>query len=46
MPTNHYVENQGKLIIQSQENGQKPYCGKCFDDFEVKYRQIPNFSGK
>ena len=46
MPTNHYVENQGKLIIQSQENGQKPHCGKFFDDFEVKYLQIPNFSGK
>ena len=27
MPTYHYVENQGKLIMQSGENGQKPQFG-------------------
>ena len=46
MPTYHYVENQGKLIMQSRENGQKPQFGKCFDEFEVKYLQIANFSEK
>ena len=46
MPTYHYVENQGKLKIQSQENGQKPQFGQFFDDFEVKYLQIANFSEK
>ena len=43
MPTNH-VENHGKLIMQSRENGQKPQFGQFFDDFEVKYLQIANFS--
>ena len=46
MPTYHYVENQGKLIIQSRENGQKPKFGQFFDDFEVIYLQIANFSEK
>ena len=46
MPTYHYVENQGKLIMQSPENGQKPQFGQFFDDFEVKYLQIPGFSEK
>ena len=46
MPTYHYVQNQGKLIMQSQENGQKPQFGQFLDDFEVKYLQIANFSGK
>ena len=46
MPTCHYVENQGKLIMQSRENGQKPQSGQFFDDFEVKYLQIANFSEK
>ena len=27
MPTYHYVENQGKLIMQTGENGQKPQFG-------------------
>ena len=27
MPTYHYVKNQGKLIMQSGENGQKPQFG-------------------
>ena len=44
--TYHYVQNQGKLMMQSQENGQKPQFGQFFDDFEVKYLQIANFSEK
>ena len=46
MPTCHYVQNQGKLMMQSRENGQKPQFGQFFDDFEVKYLQITNFSEK
>ena len=46
MPTNHYVENQGKLIMQNRENGQKPQFEQFFDDVEVKYIQIANFSEK
>ena len=46
MPTYHYVNNQGKLIMQSGENDQKPQFGQFFDDFEVKYLQIANFSEK
>ena len=45
MPTYHYVQNQGKLM-QSRENGQKTQFGQFFDDFEVKYLQIGNFSEK
>ena len=43
MPTYHYVQNQGKLKMQSRENGQKPKFGLFFDDIEVKYLQIANF---
>ena len=46
MPMYHYVENQWKLIMQTRENGQKPQFGQFFDDFEVKYLQIANFSEK
>ena len=46
MPTYHYLENQGKLIMQSWENGPKPQFGQFSDDFEVKYLQIANFSEK
>ena len=46
MPTYHYVHNQRKLMMQSRENGQKPQFGHFFDDFEVKYLQIANFSEK
>ena len=46
MPTYHYVQNQGKLTMQSRENGQKPQFEQFFDDFEVKYLQIANFSEK
>ena len=41
MPTYHYVQ-----MMQSRENGQKPQFGQCFDEFEVKYLQIGNFSEK
>ena len=40
------MENLGKVIMQSGENGQKPQCGQFFDDFKVKYLQIANFSEK
>ena len=46
MPNYHYVQNQGKLMMQSRENGQKPQLGQFFDDFEVKYLQISIFSEK
>ena len=46
MPTYHYLQNQGKLMMQSQENGQKPQFGQFFDDFEAKYLKIANFSEK
>ena len=40
MPTYHYLQNQGKLIMQSREIGQKRQFGQFLDDFEVKYFQI------
>ena len=43
MPTYHYVENQGKIMMHSQENDQKPQFGQFQDDFEVKFA---NFSEK
>ena len=46
MPTYHYVQNQGKLMMESRENGQKPHFGLVFDDFEAKYLGIVNFSEK
>ena len=46
MPTYLCVQNQGKLIIQSRENGQKPPFGQFFDDFKAKYLEIANFSQK
>ena len=46
MPAYHYVQNHGKLMMQSRENGQKPQVGQFFDDFEVTYLQITNFSEK
>ena len=44
MPTYHYVQNQGKLIMKSWENGQKTQFGRFFDDFEAKYHKIESFS--
>ena len=46
MPNYHYVQNQGKPMMQSRKNGQKPQVGQFFDDFEVKYLQISDFSEK
>ena len=46
MPTHHYVQNQRKVMMQSWENDQKPQFGHIFDNFEVKYLQIANFSEK
>ena len=31
-------------MMQSRENDQKPQFGQFFDDFEVKYLQMENFS--
>ena len=33
-------------MMQSRENSQKPQFGEFFDNFEVKYLQIANFSEK
>ena len=46
MPTYHYMQNQGKLMVQSRENWQKPQFGQFLEDFEVKYLQITNFPEK
>ena len=46
MPTYHYVQNQGKLMMQSRQNCQISKFGQFFDDFEVRYLQIANFSEK
>ena len=35
--------NQGKLIMQSRQNGKKSQFGQFFDDFEIRYLQIANF---
>ena len=32
--------------MQTRENGQKTQFGQFFDDFEVKYLHIANFSEK
>ena len=44
--TYRYEQNQGKLMMRSRENGQKPQFGQFCDDFEVKYLQIAIFSEK
>ena len=36
MTTYHYVQNQGKLMMKSRENGQKPQFGQFFDNFQDK----------
>ena len=40
------MQNQGKLMTQSRENGQKRQFGQFFDDFQAKYLEIANFSEK
>ena len=44
MPTSYYVQNQEKLMMESQENDQKLQFRQFFDDFGVQYLQIPIFS--
>ena len=46
MPSCYDVQNQGKLIMQSRENGQKPQFGQFLDDFEAKCLKIAIFSVK
>ena len=46
MPTYHYVQNPGKLMMQSLENGQKTQFGQFFDNFEAKYLENAIFSEK
>ena len=46
IPNYHYIQNQGKLMMQNQENGQKPQFGQFFDNFEIKYPQIAIFFEK
>ena len=46
MPNYHYVQNQGKLMMRSLENGEKPQFGHFFDNFEAKYLETANFSEK
>ena len=45
MPTYH-VQNPGKLMMQSLENGQKTQFGQFFDNFEAKYLENAIFSEK
>ena len=40
MSTYHYVQNQGKLMMQSRENGQNFQFGQFFDDFAFKLKVI------
>ena len=46
MPTYHYVQNQGKLMMQSRENGQKPQFGQFFWRFRGQISPNCNFSWK
>ena len=46
IPIYHYAQNQRKLMMQSRENGQNSQFGHFFDDFDVIYLQIANFSEK
>ena len=46
MLTYHYVQNKGKLMMESRENSQKSQFGQFFNDFEVIYLQIAHFSEK
>ena len=43
MPTYHDAQNQGKLMMQSRENDQKPQFRHFFYNFEAKYLEIANF---
>ena len=46
MPNYHYVQHQGKPMMQGRENGPKSQFGTFLENFEVKYLQIANFSKK
>ena len=47
MPTYHYVQNQGKQWCKVEKMTKNlNLFGQFFDDFEVKYLQIANFSEK
>ena len=46
MPNYQYKGNQGKLMMQSWQNRQKPQFEQLFNDFEVKYLQTAKFSEK
>ena len=46
MPTYHYVQNQGKLMMQSRENGQIPQFGQFFLRFRRQISPNCNFSEK
>ena len=46
MLTYHYVQNKGKLMMESRENSQISQFGQFFNDFEVIYLQIAHFSEK
>ena len=37
MLTYHYVQNKGKLMMESRENSQISQFGQFFNDFEVIY---------
>ena len=43
MSTYHYVQNQRKLVMQSQDNGQKSQYRQFFDDFEVNISKLHIF---
>ena len=45
MPTYHYVQNQGKLMMQSRENGQKPQFGKFLTFVRLNISKKENFEG-
>ena len=38
MPTYHFVQNQGKLMTQSRENGQNLQFGQIFHNFTFKLK--------
>ena len=46
MLTYHYVQNKGKLMMESRENSQISQFGQFFNDFEVIYLEIAHFSEK
>ena len=43
IPTYHYVQNQGKLIMQNREHGQKPQFGKFFRILRLNISKLQIF---